>query len=232
MKRVMVVQHAAAEGPGLLGEVLQSSGVELRLVRPFAGEPVPNDLGDASGLVVLGGPMGVYEADRFPHLRGEQALLRAALDAGRPILGICLGSQLLAAALGANVHPAGQKELGWHEVELGTEAKFDPLFAGEPTPFPALHWHGDVFDLPDGAVALGRSAQTEVQLFRAGANAWGLLCHLEATRPLIRAMADAFPHELEEVKLTRARLDADTARHLTRTETIGRAVFARWAALL
>ncbi|HKC60150.1 MAG TPA: type 1 glutamine amidotransferase, partial [Myxococcales bacterium] len=146
MKRVLVVQHEPFEGPGTLGETL--SGCELRLVRTFAGDPVPARLAE-DGLVVLGGGMGVYEADRHPYLREEMRLLEAAVREGLPVLGICLGSQLLAAARGGSVVKAPRKEIGWFEVDLLPGATDDALFAGAPASFAAFHWHGDAFALPD-----------------------------------------------------------------------------------
>src|SRR6185503_14445216 len=113
MSRVIVLQHVACETPGLIGEELEGAGLSLEIVRPFANETVPRELGDASGLLVMGGPMGVYEADRHPHLRDELALIERAVAAGKPVLGVCLGSQLVAAALGARVAPGPRKEIGW-----------------------------------------------------------------------------------------------------------------------
>src|SRR5438067_1705635 len=110
MKRVLLVQHEPFEGPGTLRDAL--SGCDLRLVRTFAGDPVPASLAD-DGLVVLGGGMGVYEADRYPYLKDELRLLQSAWKTARPVLGICLGSQLLAAALGGSVAKAVRKEIGW-----------------------------------------------------------------------------------------------------------------------
>ncbi|MBI4308419.1 MAG: type 1 glutamine amidotransferase, partial [Chloroflexi bacterium] len=118
MSTVLVLQHAAPETLGAIADALKAAGLAFRYVRTFAGEPVPQDLGDAAGLVAMGGPQSVYEQDRFPYLRDELRLIERALKAGRPILGICLGSQLLAAALGAPVTRGKQKEIGWHRVAL------------------------------------------------------------------------------------------------------------------
>src|SRR5205823_14574663 len=115
MKRVLVIQHEPFEGPGTLREAL--AGRELRLLRTFAGDEVPKSL-DEDGLVVLGGGMGVYDRDRLPHLKNEIALCAAATASAKPILGICLGSQLLAAALGAAVGKAPRKEIGWYGVTV------------------------------------------------------------------------------------------------------------------
>jgi len=146
---VLVLQHADHETPGLVGQALQAKRIGLEFVRAHRGEPVPRELGDAVGLLVMGGPMGVYEADRYPHLRDELRLIEVALSEGRPVLGICLGSQLVAHALGADVRKA-QKEVGWHTVTLTEDGLLDPLFKGLESSFMGFHWHGDVFDLPPG----------------------------------------------------------------------------------
>jgi len=185
--RALVIQHVPYEGPALLTEVAGMHGVALDVIHPYRGDLVPPDAPDA--LIVLGGPMGVYEADAHPHLRDELTLLRATVARGTPTLGICLGSQLLAAAHGADVRPAGRMELGFHEVTLTDHAAEDPLFAGAPRTFAPMHWHGDVFDLPRGAVALASSAMTEHQAFRLAPQAWGLLFHLEVTPHWISACA-------------------------------------------
>jgi GMP synthase (glutamine-hydrolysing) len=193
---------------------------------------VPGELGEAAGLVVMGGPMGVYEAERHPHLAAELALLRDAVRRGRPVLGICLGSQLLAAALGARVYASGRKEIGWLPVHLEGAAGDDALFAGMPASFDALHWHGDVFDLPPGAVPLARSALTAHQAFRHGRAAYGLLFHLEVHPEQVDSMSSAFAGELAEAGVDPAALAAGTARHGEEQRRLGAAVFARWAQLV
>ena len=229
MKRVLVVQHEPFEGPGTLGQAL--SGCELRLVRTFAGDPVPARLAE-DGLVVLGGGMGVYEADRHPHLRDEMRLLEAAVRDGRPALGICLGSQLLAAARGGSVVKAPRKEIGWFEVDLLPATTDDALFAGAPASFAAFHWHGDAFTLPRGAVPLAATAMTPLQAFRAGARAWGVQFHLETDRQVLEAMLASGAEELRDAGADAARIQARAAAELPRLRELALQVFARWAALL
>src|SRR5271157_3778853 len=232
MAEVLVLQHVAPETAGRIGDAVAAAGHSLRVVRSFAGEPVPKSLEGVAGLIVMGGPMGVYERDRFPYLHDELRLIELALRGERPVLGVCLGSQLLAHALGADVRPGPAKEIGWHGLTLYEEAATDLLLSGAPRAFTAFHWHGDVFDLPAGAVGLARSAQTSWQGFRYGPNAWGLLFHMEVTEPLVAAMVQAFPDELAGAGLQGREILAQAAAHLPTLERIARGAFARWAELL
>jgi GMP synthase (glutamine-hydrolysing) len=193
---VRVLQHVAPEGPGRVAAALEARGFSHEVTRIDLGQPVPKNLGGAAALVVMGGPMGVYEADRYPHLLEEQRLIESALRDGIPVLGICLGSQLLASVLGARVYPGERKEIGWFPVGLKKDAIMDPLFASVPGSFWALHWHGDVFDLPADAVSLARSDLTEHQAFRFEKNVYGILFHVEANVDHVQAMATAFASDL------------------------------------
>jgi GMP synthase (glutamine-hydrolysing) len=157
-------------------------------------------------------------------------LIEEALRDRAPVLGICLGSQLLASALGARVYAAGRKELGWFDVHLTEGGRSDPAFAGTADPFRALHWHGDVFDLPRGAVSLARSDLTEHQAFRIADHSLGLLFHLEASAPHVADMADAFPGELEGASVERATLLEESSRFAPLLDPIASSVFEGWAA--
>jgi GMP synthase (glutamine-hydrolysing) len=229
---VWLLQHAEPEGPGAIAAALEARGVALRPVRPDRGEPIPAAPGDAAGLVVMGGPMGVYEADRFPHLRDELRLIAAALERGTPVLGICLGAQLLAATLGARVAPGPAREIGWHPVHLRPAARYDPLFAGVPPSFTAFHWHGDAFDLPAGATWLASSQRTPYQAFRTGAASYGMLFHLEVDERAVRGMVAAFGAELEAAGVDGRAVVAGAAAHLPALAACARTVFDRWAARL
>ena len=229
MKRVLVVQHEPFEGPGTLREAL--SGCELRIVRTYAGESVPQAL-DGDGLVVLGGGMGVHEVDRHPHLRDEMRLLAGAVHGGHPVLGICLGSQLLAAALGGAVGKAPRKEIGWYDVELLSGARDDALFGGAPVSFTAFHWHGDAFTLPGEAVALAASALTSLQAFRAGPRAWGVQFHLETDAQVLDAMLRSGEAELNQAGVDGTAIRVRAAAGLPALRRLAQGVFSRWAALL
>ena len=225
---VIVLQHVECETIGSIQEMLSARKVSARVVRLFDGTAVPASLGTARGLIVMGGPMGVYDHDRFPFLRDEMRLIEATVREMRPVLGICLGSQLLAAALGAKVRPSGRQEIGWHEVSLTPAAKSDPLWLDVPATFTALHWHGDVFDLPEGAELLASSRMTAHQAFRFGKNAYGLLFHLEVTSSGIERMAAAFPGDLQQVGLSSTALIEQSRRNLSDLRIIAEQVFGRW----
>jgi GMP synthase (glutamine-hydrolysing) len=134
----------------------------------------------------MGGPMNVEDYARYPFLLNELNLIENVLKEGKPVLGICLGAQLIAKALGGRVYPNQYKEVGWYPVSLTEEGMKDPLFAGVPSHFDVLHWHGDTFDLPDGAIHLARSQRCEVQAFRWGYSTYAIQFHLEVTPQMVR----------------------------------------------
>ena len=230
MAKVWVLQHHPAENLGAIADALESAALAWQYVRVFDGQPVPADMKGAGGLIVMGGPESVYQLDRYPYLRGEMALIESALKAGRPVLGVCLGSQLLAAALGANVRRAAHKEIGWYPVRLRVEAKDDRLLRGLPDEFVACHWHSDIFGLPAGAVPLASSELTELQAFRHGDNAWGLLFHAEMTQRIVTALVGEFGDGLKRVGIDGDEILASAPRHLAALNQIGETIFSRWAA--
>ena len=176
--------------------------------------------------------MGVYEKSEYPFLSQEIRLIEAALKAEKPVLGVCLGSQLLAAALGAEVKKGDHKEIGWFPVALTEAASTDRLFSEVERSFTAYHWHGDVFDLPVGAVSLASSAQTQCQAFSYNERAYGLLFHLEATYKIVEDMVRGFAVELDEEKIDGTQIIAQTREHLPQLERVGASVFQRWASLI
>lgn len=188
---LLAVQHVPWEGPH---RILDACGdLRVRTVKPLAGQPLPSH-DEVAGAVFMGGPMNVDGAERFPALAAEREWLAAAVEMRMPVLGICLGAQLLARALGAEVRPGGAPEIGFAPVEV-TDPD-DPVLGGLAPGAEVLHWHGDVFDLPEGAKHLASSERTECQAFRAG-SAWGVLFHPEADYALVEAWLEV-PSMIEE----------------------------------
>jgi GMP synthase (glutamine-hydrolysing) len=230
----LVVQHHAADGPGAVARELRARGVELRDVRGFAGDPVPSSIGGASALVVMGGPFSVDDVDDPPSLRRELELIASALQAGVPVLGICLGAQLLARALGGGVARGKAPEIGWLPVDRSPFPVPDPLFEGVPARFVPFHWHADAIVLPPtaGVARLARSEIADVQAFRVGgpsSGAYGLQFHLESDRAMIETMVRSFEAELRERGIDGASLLAETAPRLDAQDQLARLIFGRWA---
>jgi GMP synthase (glutamine-hydrolysing) len=176
---LLVLEHVAWETPHRILDAFK--GVEVRTVRPLAGDALPSH-DEVTGVLAMGGPMNVDEVERHPGLAAEREWLAAAVGRGMPVLGVCLGAQLLARALGAEVRPGERKEIGFAAVEVFDAG--DPVLGGLAPGAEVLHWHGDVFDLPEGATRLARSAPTRTQAFRLG-NAWGCLFHPEGDLALV-----------------------------------------------
>ncbi len=183
----LIFQHVSFEGPGALTGAITAAGHAIEIVRLDLGEPIPDPgrLEAMAGLVVLGGPMGVHDGERHPWLAPERAVITSAVAAGVPVLGICLGAQQLAAALGAEVRPGSAPEVGMGEVHLTKEANGDPVFGPAVSPLPCLHWHSDTFDLPEGATLLAQNEAYPNQAFVFGEAAYGLQFHVEVTASLV-----------------------------------------------
>jgi GMP synthase (glutamine-hydrolysing) len=231
-KVVSIIQHAACEPPGLIADVLEARDIGVRIVRPFEGEPVPRCVDRYDGFVLMGGPMGVGDQDRYSFLKDELALLRDAVLAEKPVLGVCLGSQLLAAALGARVARGPRKEIGWFPVTLTPAAAQSDSWRSVPPRFTALHWHGDSFALPDGCVPLASSELTPHQAFAYGPAVLGVLFHLETTWTLVAGMVANFTDELRDAEVDGRQILAQASRFLPELDTIGRTVFGGWASVV
>lgn len=187
--RVLVFQHLACEHPGMWREFLREDGAEVVTVNLDRGDAIP-PLEGADALLVFGGPMNVDEEERFPWLASETATIRRAVLGGLPVLGVCLGGQLLAKALGAPVTKNPVPEVGLLDIDLTEAGAADPLFAGWPRSVPVVQWHSDTFALPAGATLLASSPCCHHQAFRYGRHAYGLQFHPEVTADMVVEWAD------------------------------------------
>lgn len=188
MKRVLFVQNGDTDHPGLFAEVLRDRGVALDIVHAWTGEAVPQDVRNWSGIAIGGGAMSAYDTEEFPFLPREEELIRIAQNAGIPVLGMCLGAQLMASALGGKVYANREKEIGFFDVRFTPEAENDPLWRGHTETFNPVHWHGDTFTLPPGAVHLASSDLTPNQMFRYGERSYGFQFHLEIDEKVLAEM--------------------------------------------
>jgi GMP synthase (glutamine-hydrolysing) len=230
MAKIYVLQHHPVESLCNIADALEGAALAWQYVHVNEGQPVPASMKGAGGLVVLGGPMSVYQTERYPWLRDEIRLIEDAVKSNLPVLGICLGAQILAAALGAKVdrNPNG-KEIGWHPIRLSDAAKDDRLMSDLPATMTPFHWHGDIFDLPPGAVSLASSDKTPCQAFRHGDKTYGFQFHFEVTHQSIAAMANAFAKDLARQGIAVDRMIAQTAEFLPALEKTSDEVFSRWA---
>jgi GMP synthase-like glutamine amidotransferase len=202
VRRALVIQHVPVEGPYAIAEALERAGIEVDL--RLAGTdplPGPDDVLAHSALVVMGGPQDAHTDHDptgavFPTRDAEVALLRAAVGAGLPTLGVCLGAQLLAAAIGGRAVPGtAGREIGWSPVRFTADARSDTLFDGMPPELTVLHWHGDTVELPRRVLLLASSDRYPNQAFRVAPRAWGVQFHLEVTVDAVTGFVSAFDGE-------------------------------------
>lgn len=227
-KSVIGIRHVPFEDLDSFAPILKAHNYEIAY-REVAVDDLSNpDLASADLLVVLGGPIGVYEERRYPFLRDELALIEKRLARGRPTLGICLGAQLMARAMGAKVYPGGFKEIGWARLVLTEEGRHSCLGRLGPQDR-VLHWHGDTFDLPEGATRLASTLRTPNQAFAVGSSALGLQFHLEAT---VRGLERWFVGHAFEISATQrvsvSKLRADTVRFAPMLEPHAQACLNVW----
>lgn len=228
---IVVFEHSEHFGAGIVARVMRRFGHVLRVVRPFAGEAIPPDLDDVHGVISCGGPQAAYGTE--PWLSAEMNFLRAAHEERVPVLGLCLGAQLLAKALGGEVQRSPEPEIGWHEVALSPVGREEPLLAGVPWRSMQLHWHHDqITRLPAGARVLASSARTKVQAFGAGVFSVGFQYHFEWDRELIGREMAISSAELSQAGVDPQSLREATSRHIEASERLAERVAERIAICL
>jgi GMP synthase-like glutamine amidotransferase len=231
--RVLVVQNYQNTRLGQVGRALEEAGAEIDLRRPYLEEFLPNDDLDYDALVVLGGDQNALADDTHPYLPALARLIKCFGDAGKAVLGICLGSQLVARGYGGENILGRPAEFGWHEVTGTVEAKSDPVLSAVPQKFPIFHWHSDTFTLPEGAVHLASSSMTKHQAFRLGRAVYGIQFHFEADTELVDEWKRVFHDQIEN-------LDADwlanyrsyLERDGSAADAAGLALARAWVALI
>ena len=231
--RALVVTHSPSEGPGTLATWLPAAGLELEIVAPWDGEPLPSDPTAYDALVVLGGPQQAYDDSSAPWLPATKDLLRAAVAQSVPTLGICLGAQLLAEALGGRVEKgADGVEAGARLVAKRDAAWDDELFGDVPFTPTVVQWHEDaIVDLPPGAVLLASSSRYPHQAFRVGTRAWGLQFHIETPPEMVRQWGAEYTAAVVEAGLDPVALAERAVAELDEVEACWRPVVERFAAL-
>ncbi len=229
--RVAVIENMRISHTGQVGVALAEAGADIDVIRAYAGEPLPSGTGDYDALVVLGGEQNARDDDRHPYLPELASLMRAYGDAGKAVLGICLGSQLLARAYGGDNVIGGAPEFGWQAIQLTPDSNKDPVLSAAVTGFPTFQWHDDTFTLPEGAVRLAENTATPNQAFRVGRAAYGMQFHFEASR----AVVDAWKADFAEVIAAKAPgwLDSHSEhaeRHGPDADAAGLAIARAWVA--
>jgi len=215
VKKVLVFQHVPFEILGTLDPLLRSGGYRARYIN-FGREPYAEpEIDKYHGLIILGGPMNVGMADEYPHLNTEVRLIKRAIELGTPILGICLGAQLIAKSLGAEVRRNGQKEIGWYEISLTEEGKKDPVLKYIKDARPIFEWHGDTFEIPEGAVHLAQSKTCTNQAFKYGDKIYAFQFHMEVDAALIERWLTT-PIYQAEIAETQGAIDPEVIRAETR----------------
>lgn len=224
MQNAVAIYHVAFEDAGTLGPVLHERGVGLTYLQAGVDDLTPAL--DADLVLVLGGPIGIYEIERYPFLKGELAIIEKVVKKGTPVIGICLGAQALAAVLAARVYPGPQAELGWDQLTLTDEGKASPLGVLEGQHI--LNWHGDTFDLPSGATRLASTTLTPNQAFSYGNNVLALQFHVELPAQDMERWLIGHTLELAKNNVDLAKIRERTARYAPPTNEASRKLFNQW----
>ncbi|WP_269933528.1 type 1 glutamine amidotransferase [Aminobacter sp. HY435] len=231
--RVLVVQNYESTGLGQVGEALAEVGAELDMCNAHLGDALPANASNHDAIVMLGGGQNALDDGHSPYFPELLALIRDFVDRDKAVLGICLGSQLLARAFGGQNRIGGATEFGWHTVSLTEDALDDPVFAELPDRFSIFQWHDDTFTMPEGAIRLAGSGVTGNQAFRIGRAAYGTQFHFEADRKLVREWNEAFADVLATNQPDwPARHDAEAERHGPEADAVGQALARAWVAII
>lgn len=235
MRKILVCQHVPHELLGTLNPLLKESGFRIKYVNFGRNPEARPSLDDYDGLVVLGGPMNCDEVEKYPNLSHEVRLIQEAIVKKKPVLGICLGAQLMARALGAPVKPNPQKEIGWYPLNLNTEGEQDILLRHLKGLVRAFQWHGDTFEIPHGAISLASSPLCANQAFKYGDKAYALQFHLEVDQAMIERWlkVENNREELEFLKdkISPLTIQQETPQYIDTLMQTGERLFKEWVKL-
>ena len=200
MKKILALKNVGCEGLGTLEDAIESRGMEYHYIHLYNNDKAPQNLDAYSALIVLGGPMNVYETEKYPFLIDEERLVREAISKSIAVLGLCLGAQLIAKTAGARVFAGRKKEIGWYPVSLTNDALDDTLFTGFKKDMTVFQWHGDTFDVPSGAKRMAASELFPNQAFKLSEKIIALQFHLEVTEEAVYQWMQEYQEELNGLK--------------------------------
>lgn len=227
--RVLVVQNFDSTGLGQIGAALDEAQARNEVKKPYLGEELPDGIDGHDALIVLGGGQNALADDDHPYLPRLAALMRRFAEGDKAVLGICLGSQILARAFGATNLIGAAPEFGWQQIELTQDAANDPVLSKVPASFPIFQWHDDTFTLPEGAVRLAANDATQNQAFRVHRAAYGIQFHFEADRPLVRKWNERFADVIAEKQPDWTdRYPHEAAQHGPMADDVGRKIARAW----
>jgi GMP synthase-like glutamine amidotransferase len=233
-RRVAIIENTSYSDPGQVGVALAEVGADVQVIRAYAGEALPGSIDDHDALVVFGGEQNALDDEKHPYLPALTDVMRAYGEAGRAVLGICLGSQLLARAFGGDNLIGAAPEFGWQAIEPTEAGLADPVMSAvNDSRFLSFQWHDDTFTLPPGAIHLARNHAAPHQAFRVGRAAYGMQFHFEANRGVVDQWNRLFPHLVERKHPGWLECHPDNAAtHGPRAEAAGLAIARAWVALI
>ena len=228
MKPILIFRHIECEGPGYLAQILRRRDLPYEIVAVDQGQAIPKSLNNASALVFMGGPMSVNDADQW--IQDELQLIRRAVDAGMPLLGHCLGGQLISKAMGAEVTFNPVREIGWHKVDKIAGVESERWLSGLEFPTELYHWHGETFALPPGAVPLLQSAFCRNQAYALN-NILALQCHVEMEPAMVNTWAELYAKEIAEPSLSiqsQGQMNENLETRIRNAQRVADVLYAEW----
>jgi len=226
-KNILVVQHIDIETPGIIADLMTKRNIDFdckNLISDY------ENLLDYDALIIMGGPMSVNEKSRYSFIETEIELVKKYLELKKPIIGICLGSQIIASALNSLIYKNSQQELGWHNVKISNAE--DTIFENLENEFLAFHWHGDIFSLPDNSTKLASSKISDIQAFIYRKTCYGLLFHLEITKDIVQNITAKFESDLLSESIDKSSIHSNLDERVENANSNGRIIFNRWLNLI